>query len=214
MIFEQLKIGGDRNFGYLIGDEESRLGAVVDPAYNQEIIMKKVKEHNLSIRYIICTHSDYDHVGGNDVMKKKTNAEVVAHREVGPTIADRFVDDGDEIALGKLKLTFIYTPGHTADSICILAGDKLVTGDTLFIGKIGGTRSRKAAEFQYRSLHEKLMVLPEKTKVYPGHDVGVKPVSTIGDEKRTNPFLLQKSFEDFFYLKEHWAEYKAKHGIK
>ena len=214
MIFEQLEIGGDRNFGYIIGDEESRLGAVVDPAYNQELIMKTVNDHGLSIKYIICTHSDHDHIGGNDVMKRETGADVVAHEQVGSSIADRFVNDGDEIALGGLTLKFIYTPGHTGDCICILVGNKVITGDTLFIGKIGGTRSQEAAEYQYHSLHDKLMVLPEDTEVYPGHDVGVKPVSTIGDEKRTNPFILQKSFEDFLYLKEHWGEYKAKHGIK
>ena len=214
MIFEQLKIGGDRNFAYIIGDEETRLGAVVDPAYNQELIMAKVNEHGLAIKYILCTHSDYDHIGGNDIMQDKTNARVVAHEKVGPSIADQCVVDGDQIALGNLKLKIIYTPGHTEDCICILVKKKLITGDTLFIGKIGGSKSRKAAEDQYFSLHKKLMVLPEDTQVYPGHDVGVKPVSTIGEEKKNNPFILQKSFEDFLYLKEHWAEYKAKHGIK
>ena len=214
MILEQLSIGGDRNFGYILGDEHKRLGAVIDPAYNQELIMKTVNSHGLSVKYIICTHSDHDHIGGNDIMKKRTGAPVIIHKEAGSAIGDRLVDDGDEITLGSLTLKFIYTPGHTADCICILVENKLITGDTLFVGKIGGTRSRKAAEYQYHSLHDKLMVLPDNTVVYPGHDVGVRPISTIGEEKRTNPFILQKSFEDFLYLKEHWAEYKAQHGIK
>jgi len=214
MIFEQIQIDGDRNFAYIIGDDESKLGVVIDPAYNQDDILKKIRDHGLTISYIICTHSHYDHVGGNAYMKEKTNAHVVIHQSAGASMGDKFVVDNEELSIGSLTLKFIHTPGHTIDCMCILAENKLITGDTLFVGKIGGTYSRDAAEAQYHSLHDKLMTLPGDIEVYPGHDVGVKPCSTIGYEKTHNPFILQKSFENFFYLKQHWAEYKERHGIK
>ncbi len=214
MIFEQIKIGSDRNFAYLFGDEETGIGAVVDPAYRQKLIFEKIEAHSLTIKYILCTHSDFDHIGGNDIVKEKTNATVIAHESIMAGIADQLVVDNEEITVGNLNVKLIHTPGHTYDSMCILVDNKLITGDTLFVGKIGGTSNRQAAEQQYRSLHEKLMTLPEHLEVYPGHDFGVTPSSTIGEEKSNNPFILQRSFEQFLHLKEHWVEYKAKHGIK
>jgi glyoxylase-like metal-dependent hydrolase (beta-lactamase superfamily II) len=111
------------------------------------------------------------------------------------------------------------TPGHTEDSICVLVkapGEpgKLVTGDTLFVGKVGGTGYGDDARAEYDSLHEKLLRLPDDTEVWPGHDYGVAPSSTIGREKKTNPFLLCESFETFVELKRNWLRYKAEHGIE
>ncbi len=121
--------------------------------------------------------------------------------------------DGDTLRLGTMTLTFIHTPGHTDDSICVLGGNKLVTGDTLFVGKVGGTDYGAGAFKEYESLHNKLMTLDDGVEVYPGHDYGVKPSSTIGHERRTNPFLLRDSFESFLDLKMNWLEYKKEHGI-
>ncbi|MBT4484431.1 MAG: hypothetical protein HOC71_12230 [Candidatus Latescibacteria bacterium] len=89
-----------------------------------------------------------------------------------------------------------------------------MTGDTLFVGKVGGTGLGNDARDEYRSLHEKLIPLPEDTRVWPGHDYGVRPSSTIGEELRENPFILRNSLEEFVELKKNWAEYKRKHGIK
>ena len=88
-----------------------------------------------------------------------------------------------------------------------------MTGDTLFVGKVGGTDFKEGARTQYASLHEKLMILPDDTEVWPGHDVGVAPSSTIGHERETNPFLLRKNFEEFVDLKRNWVAYKKEHGI-
>jgi glyoxylase-like metal-dependent hydrolase (beta-lactamase superfamily II) len=116
--------------------------------------------------------------------------------------------------VGTLKVQIIHTPGHTPCSICLLVKDKLITGDTLFVGKVGGTRTKEDAREEFESL-KKLMTLPKNTFVYPGHDVGVKPFSTIEEEQNTNPFIKRlNSFEDFFYLKNNWAAYKLKHNIK
>jgi glyoxylase-like metal-dependent hydrolase (beta-lactamase superfamily II) len=90
----------------------------------------------------------------------------------------------------------------------------LITGDTLFVGKVGGTDLGDGARREYDSLHNKLMTLPDHIEVWPGHNFGSAPSSTIGNERRTNPFLQQKSFEDFVHLKAHWIQYKREHGLK
>ena len=125
---------------------------------------------------------------------------------------DLTVNDGDVLNVGKIRLQVMYTPGHTIDSICILVGDELITGDTLFVGKVGGTGFGNDARQEYDSLH-RLMSLPAHIKVWPGHYYGVRPSSTIGDEMKENPFLLRKSFDSFVELKQNWAQYKKDHGI-
>lgn len=208
MIFEQIAVGGDRNFAYLIADEMTRRAAVVDPAYRPERILARVEELGLGVVYLVNTHDHYDHAGGNEHVLNHTTARLVAARAV----------DGERFSLGSVTLTVILTPGHSPDSLCVLAEEpggpgKLITGDTLFVGKVGGTGFGDDARAEYDSLHEKLLVLPDETEVWPGHDVGVAPSSTLGKEKASNPFLLCRSFEEFVDLKRNWLEYKRKHGI-
>ncbi len=210
MIFEQVKAGGDRNFAYLIGDEGSKLAAVVDPAFNPEMLLERAERHGLTIQYVINTHNHFDHTNGNNRIIQKTGAKLVGFNVREPGIN---VKDGDELYLGELRLKVIHTPGHTPDGICILVENKLLTGDTLFVGKVGGTGYGRDARNEYDALHNKLMALPDDVEVYPGHDYGVAPSSTIGNEKKTNPFILQDSFESFLDLKKNWLEYKQKHGI-
>ena len=122
------------------------------------------------------------------------------------------VKDGDIFKLGALELRIIHTPGHCQDGMCILIENKLITGDTLFVGKVGGTDLEEGARLEYESLQQ-LMQLDENLEVYPGHDFGAQPSSTIGYEKRNNPFILQPTLEDFVHLKANWVAYKAEHGI-
>ena len=212
MIFEQIRVGGDRNFAYLVGDETSKEAAVIDPSFDPDRVIYRAEQHGLTVKYIIGTHDHFDHTNGNRQAKKRTGAQIVMHRSAGSS-CDVPVDDGAELALGSLKLKIIHTPGHTNDGICVLAGNKLATGDTLFVGKVGGTGFGEDARNEYDSLHNKLMVLDDDVEVYPGHDYGVQPTSTIGHEKKTNPFILRESFEDFVDLKRNWLEYKRIHGI-
>jgi len=209
MIFEQIRTGGDRNFAYLVGDEVSGMAALVDPSYDPKGCIRRAEKRGLTVLYVINTHGHCDHTDGNETVQSNTGAEIVANDPA----ADVPVKDHDTISLGRLQLEILHTPGHTEDGICILAGGKLMTGDTLFVGKVGGTGSRESAMTEYRSL-KRLMELPDETEVYPGHDYGVAPSSTIGNEKKTNPFILQPDFEAFLDLKNNWADYKRKHGIK
>jgi glyoxylase-like metal-dependent hydrolase (beta-lactamase superfamily II) len=211
MIFEQIRAGGDRNFAYLIGNEETLEGAVVDPASKPDEVLKRAAHHRLAVKFLFNTHDHYDHTEGNRAILAQSNAGLIRYGigEAG---------DGSRYALGSIQLTLIHTPGHTADSACFLVAapgeaGKLITGDTLFVGKVGGTGFGADARQEYDSLHQKLMTLPDETEVWPGHDYGTAPSSTIGREKRTNPFLLRPSFEAFVDLKMNWAEYKREHGI-
>lgn len=211
MIFEQIPVGGDRNFAYIVGDEESRRAAVVDPAYRPGKVLERAKDLGLEVVYLVNTHGHYDHSDGNDHVLSHTKARLFSGRTG--------VADGERISMGSVELTFIRTPGHSGDSLCLLATEagspgKLMTGDTLFVGKVGGTGYGKDAREEYESLHKKLMTLPEETEVWPGHDVGVSPSSTIGREKRTNPFILCKDYEEFLHLKKNWLQYKREHGIE
>jgi glyoxylase-like metal-dependent hydrolase (beta-lactamase superfamily II) len=166
----------------------------------------------LTVDYIIVTHGHSDHTWGVDQARQQTGGRVVAHSS-NPARADLTVDDGDTLELGSITLKIFHTPGHTDDSICILGGDKLVTGDTLFVGKVGGTDFGEGARKEYDGLHNKIMTLDDHIEVYPGHDYGVKPSSTIQTERETNPFLIRESFEDFVDLKKNWLQYKKEHGI-
>ena len=210
MIFYQIPSGGDRNYGYLLGCEKTKKAAVIDPAPNPNPCWKKARELGLNVEFVVNTHSHYDHSAGNDFFKK-TGARVVSHKSAFS--GDVQVDEGDTLTVGELTLSFFHTPGHTPDSICVLAEKELMAGDTLFVGKVGGTGSRQAALTEFDSL-KKLMTLDPDIRVWPGHNYGVHPSSTIKEELKNNPFILRlNDFEDFFRLKENWAAYKIEHGI-
>ena len=213
MIFKQLNAGGDRNFSYIAADESTGEAAVIDPGFSPADELAVLEQNGFTLAYIINTHDHYDHTGGNSRLARDTGASIAAH-ENARSQYDRALRDGDILKLGSLDLRIIHTPGHTRDSICILVGKELITGDTLFVGKVGGTGYGRDARDEYDSLHNKLMTLPSETRVWPGHDYGVRLSSTIGDEKKKNPFVLRDSFESFVELKRNWLEYKIKHGIK
>lgn len=212
MQVEQIRTGGDRNFGYLCADEATGEAFAVDPSYSPKALVDAASQRGWRLVRAFCTHSHSDHTNGNAEFEQLAGLRVLL-------FGDRCPESGIEVAhgasfpLGEGSISIIHTPGHTPDSICILAGDALFTGDTLFVGKVGGTWSEADARLEYRFLHERLMTLPSDTNVFPGHDYGIAPVSTIGHEKTTNPFLLQPDVEAFIDLKNNWATYKKAHGI-
>jgi len=201
MFFKQVKQRGD-NFSYIIADDSTKEAAVVDPNFNADAIIRIVKDQNLNVKYVIDTHDHFDHTASNEEIKSNFGAKVVAHK-LANVNKDVSVVDGDVIRVGNIIVKVIHTPGHTQDSVCLLVDDKLLTGDTLFVGECGRTDlPGGSAEDLYYSLFDKLMKLDDNIMVYPGHDYGPKPCSTIGIERRTNYVLQRRTVEEFIAFME------------
>jgi hydroxyacylglutathione hydrolase len=202
MFFKQLKCIGD-NFSYIVADEIHREAIVIDPSYNAKTIIRLAKVQGLNVRHIINTHHHMDHTAGNIEVKRVFGSKVVAYK-TSRIDKDVAVSNGDNLRVGDLAVKVIHTPGHTPDSICLLVDDKLFTGDTLFVGECGRTDlSEGNARDMYNSLFNQLMKLDDEIKVYPGHDYGSRPNSTIGVERKTNYTLEKRSLEEFIeFMKE------------
>jgi glyoxylase-like metal-dependent hydrolase (beta-lactamase superfamily II) len=214
-IFEQIRTGGDRNLAYLIGDRDAKVAALVDPSYDPKAVVERANVQGLRVDYIINTHGHSDHTNGNAKAKKLTGAQTAAFRDssVKPNLP---LDDGQVLSLGSLSLETIHVPGHCDDHILIYLAEQRIamTGDHLFVGKIGGTGTEAAARTQYVSLQKMLDRLPDDVTIWPGHDVGCRPSSSIALEKLTNPFLIRMlDIDEFLQLKREWATYKAEHGL-
>lgn len=214
-IFEQFKTGGDRNFGYLIGDREKGVGALVDPSYRPELLIERAKAQKLTVKYIINTHGHHDHINGNEQAKQATGAQIAIFKE-SAVPHDLVIEDETKLSLGQFTLQCFHTPGHAEDHIVIFIPQYQIalTGDHLFVGKIGGTSGEEDGRLQFDSLHRLLNVLPMETTIWPGHDYGCRPSSTLLLEKETNPFLLAKSLEAFIHLKTDWKSFKAEYGLR
>lgn len=212
MLIQRFRTGGDRNLAYLVADEAARLAAVIDPSYDPASIVAFARNEDYEIVYVFCTHDHHDHTNGNAEIEQATGIRPLLFGDRDPRTNVVVAADAT-FPLGELSVRILHTPGHTADSICLVVGDAAFTGDTLFVGKVGGTDLGEGARAEYASLHDVLMMLPGETRVFPGHDVGVTPESTIGRERAENPFLLRESLEAFVDLKRNWAAYKKEHGI-
>ena len=197
MFFRQIQQHSD-NFSYIIADEDSKEAAVVDSSYNADELTKIIKHERLKLKYVINTHGHSDHTAGNAELVSDFAAKLVAHKQ-SKIPHDISVDDGDVLRVGKISIRIIYTPGHTTDSICLLVDNqKLLTGDTLFVGECGRTDFPGGnAKSMYESLFGKLLKLGDDVEVYPGHDYGNKPSSTIGEQRKTNYTLQPRSLQDF-----------------
>ncbi|MFQ5999066.1 MAG: MBL fold metallo-hydrolase, partial [Candidatus Bathyarchaeia archaeon] len=182
MIFLQVQTGNFKNFTYIIGEETTGEAAVVDPHAEIDRILTLVQENKLKVKYVINTHSHWDHIQGNNEMVAKTGAKVIMHNQ-SPKLKDLSTEDGEKIKLGKLEIDVFHTPGHCPDEICLLVNGKLMTGDTLFVGECGRTDIPGGNSEQLFDSLNRLLKLDESIEVYPGHDYGESPYSTIGYEK-------------------------------
>jgi hydroxyacylglutathione hydrolase len=217
--FAQLRLGGDRNFCYLLGDSRSGTAAAVDPGYAPDQFAAAAAARNLQITSILITHAHSDHVGAAGELSARTGAGIYA--SIAEKVAgSRVIADGEQLALGESSILVYLTPGHSPGHACFLFEKRLITGDLLFCGKVGGTGKHfpgSSALEEWLSL-QRVAALDEGILVFPGHDYyggeGIKTHSTIGCEKRNNPFLLCENYEAFCSLKNNWDAYKATHGVR
>jgi len=197
MFFRQIQKHGD-NFSYIIADETTLEAAVVDSSFNAGEIARIMQAENHKLEYVINTHGHSDHTAGNAELSSMFKAKIVGHK-LSRIKADLKVVDGDIIRIGSVVIEVIYTPGHTPDSICLLVDNqKLLTGDTLFVRECGRTDMPGGnSKDMYNSLFNKILKLEDDVEVYPGHDYGPKPASTIGEERRLNYTLEPRSLTEF-----------------
>ncbi len=197
MKVHQIQVGNMQNFTYILEDESTGEGIIIDPSWDLDKIEQVIKRNDLKIKYIVNTHHHFDHTLGNEAMTKSTNAKIIQH-EASELKFDTAVIDGDKITFGNSELLVIHTPGHSKDSICLVGDGKIFSGDTLFVGNCGrvdlpGGSSKEL----YHSLSEILSNLDENLVLYSGHNYGSMPTSTLGNEKKTN-FVMQKRTEEEF----------------
>lgn len=218
-VFLQAHLGGDRNFCYLLGDHVSGEAAAIDPGFDAPRFAALASERGLTIRHILITHGHGDHCEQAGSLAEMTGAPIRAGAPDQVPGAEALTD-GQTLPLGDGSILALATPGHSPGHFCFLWEGRLLTGDLLFCGKIGGTGpyfpGSDPAQ-QYASL-ERILKFPDDTAVFPGHDYyggeGDRPHSTVGLERRTNPFLTVPDFAAFCHLKDNWAQYKKEHGIK
>ena len=214
-IFEQLRVGGDRNFGYLLGDRKAGVGVLVDPSHTPEAVIERATAQGLKITHILNTHGHADHTNGNAMAKALTGAKV-AGGPGHPGPLDITLEDGDHIPCGVYGIQVWRVPGHCPDHLAfLLEGQNAgMTGDLLFVGKVGGTYSEADGRTEWESLQRLLRDWPPHTTIWPGHDYGARPSSTLDWERQFNPFLQCPDVEEFLALKENWATFKPRHGLR
>ncbi len=209
-IIHQILAGPYMVHTYLVVCPKTKDAAIIDPAGDEEKVLKAIDEEDAAVKYILNTHGHADHVLANIKMKEHLGAATVMHeaddeffqspvgremtkRDLGlppPDPVDVLVKHGDVIEVGELKIKVIHTPGHTPGSVCFYVGNNLFTGDTLFVGAVGRTDLAGASlDTLLKSIEERLLPLPEETVVWPGHDYGDTPTSTMGREIQENPFI-------------------------
>jgi len=209
MIHEILPVGPLQCNCSIIGDENTREAMVIDPGDEIEDVVALLQKHGLTVKQIVITHAHIDHIGGAAKLRKLTGAPVLLNQNdyallkmldvqaawVGMAVSEQVQIDqplanGDKLQTGNLEATVMHTPGHTEGSVCLYfaAEHKLIAGDTLFAGSIGRTDLPGGSLKKIMSsLHERVLTLPDETVVIPGHG----PLTSIGAERETNPFLIR-----------------------
>ena len=200
MIVHQLQVGNMQNFTYVLEDEETSEAIILDPSWDLDEIKRIIEKNNLKIKYIVNTHHHFDHTLGNESMAKETGAKIIQY--VTSTLKhDIPVSDGEKIKFGNSELDVLYTPGHSKDSMCLVGDGKIFSGDTLFVGTCGRVDlpGGDARELNH-SLVDTLRKLDDNLLMYPGHNYGTTPTSTIGEQKRTNLVMQPRKEQEFLEM--------------
>ncbi len=208
MILKQFIVGSMGVCCYVVACEETKEAAIIDPGGDEQMILQEVQKLGLTVTSIIATHGHPDHVCGNGPIQEATGAAIIMHERDAEFFgraetanyfamlglpasppADKTVKDGDLIAVGKVALQVIHTPGHTPGGMCLYCAPHLITGDTLFVGGIGRTDFPGGSyEELMQSLKTRIFPLPDETVIWPGHGYGGQQ-STLLEEKNSNPYL-------------------------
>jgi len=208
MFVKQMQVGQMAVFAYIVGDQSSGEGLVIDPAAEIDRILSEASAAGLTITYIVNTHGHVDHISGNADMKERTGAQIIIHKDDASMLvstppmmlrmfgakpsppADMTVQDGDRITVGAVNLDVLYTPGHSPGGMALYTPGYVFTGDTLFVEGLGRTDLPGGSwDVMYQSIMQRLMTLPDETVVLPGHNYGRTATSTIQNERTNNPFL-------------------------
>jgi hydroxyacylglutathione hydrolase len=208
MIVKQIKLSKMDTFCYLVGDKKTKTCALIDPAFDTQRILKIAEDIGFSVSHVINTHCHSDHTAGNKAVIAATGAKLLIHkvdagrlnsimnsafaRVLGGRSSpkpDVLLQDNDDILIGATCLKAIHTPGHTPGGICLYTEGHVFTGDSLFVEAVGRTDLPGGSSSQLlRSIQEKIYTLPDNTIVWPGHDYGPTPSSTVANEIKNNPF--------------------------
>jgi hydroxyacylglutathione hydrolase len=217
---KQLELGPMQNFVYVLADNQTREAVIVDPAWEIDRLVEVLEADDLQVKAALITHFHPDHLGGNlfgqhvqgaaELLERNLPLKVYLHKSeadyaariAGLSPSDIVRTDGtEELAFGNLRIRVVHTPGHTPGSQCFLIDEKLISGDTLFIGSCGRVDLPGSDPAQmYDSLVNKLRALPDHTVLYPGHNYADRLTSTIGEEKRRNMYMRFERLEDFLGL--------------
>ncbi len=203
MIFKQFFETETSTFTYLLGCEETKEAALIDPVDSEvEQYLNVLKEEGLTLMYTLETHVHADHVTGADSLRNATGSKSVIHRDGGAKCGDLLVTDGIHLNVGNIDIEVRHTPGHTNGCVSYYTGDRIFTGDALLIGGCGRTDFQMGDAAQlYDSIHKHIFTLPDETLIYPGHDYNGNTVSTVGTEKKENKRLgNNKSKEEFIEI--------------
>ena len=197
MKVHQLEVGNMQNFTYVLEDEDTREAVIIDPSWDLDLVIETQERNALKVKYVINTHHHFDHTIGNDAIVKYTKSKILQH-ESSTLKNDMRLTNGEKIKFGNSELTVMHTPGHSKDSICLVGDGKIFSGDALFVGNCGRVDLPGGSAIElYHSLFDIIYKLDDNLMLYPGHNYGTSPNSTIGKEKKTN-FVLQPRTEEEF----------------
>lgn len=190
----QIPVGPMDNFAYLVVDSSTQKAAIVDPGWEAETILARARELGVVVDKIILTHTHFDHVQELPAVATATGVPIWVHALEKDNLPDgvalpKVVQEGDQLPLGNVIINVLHTPGHSPGSVCFLVDGHLIAGDTLFVDAIGRTDLPGSDPAAMRKSLQRLAQLPDHVVIYPGHDYGATPTSTIGAQKKSNPYL-------------------------